>query len=83
MRVTIVRLMMKVNAKQLLAINARGISFDERNVTWNQYDDELVAVKIEDDCVRLWIFTENGNVYEESREFSNDGWNINGWSEEN
>lgn len=74
---------MKVNAKQLLAINARGISFDERNVTWNQYDDELVAVKIEDDCVRLWIFTENGNVYEESREFSNDGWNINGWSEEN
>ena len=74
---------MKVNAKQLLAINALGISFDERNVTWNQYDDELVAVKIEDDCVRLWIFTENGNVYEESREFSNDGWNINGWSEEN
>lgn len=74
---------MKVNAKQLLAINARGISFDERNVTWNQYDDELVAVKIEDDCVRLWIFSETGNVYEESREFSNDGWNIKGWSEEN
>jgi hypothetical protein len=83
MRVTIVRLMMKVNAKQLLAINARGISFDERNVTWNQYDDELVAVKIEDDCVMLWIFSESGNVYEESREFSNDGWNIKGWSEEN
>lgn len=74
---------MKVNAKQLLAINARGISFDERNVTWNQYDDELVAVKIEDDCVKLWIFSESGNVYEESREFSNDGWNIKGWSEEN
>ncbi len=74
---------MKVNAKQLLAINARGISFDERNVTWNQYDDELVAVKIEDDCVMLWIFSESGNVYEESREFSNDGWNIKGWSEEN
>jgi hypothetical protein len=83
MRVTIVRLMMKVNAKQLLAINSRGISFDERNVTWNQYDDELVAVKIEDDCVKLWIFSESGNVYEESREFSNDGWNIKGWSEEN
>ncbi len=74
---------MKVNAKQLLAINSRGISFDERNVTWNQYDDELVAVKIEDDCVKLWIFSESGNVYEESREFSNDGWNIKGWSEEN
>lgn len=73
---------MKVNAKQLLAINERGLSFDERSVTWNQYDGDLVAVKIEDDSVRLWIFREDGNVYEEYREFSNEGWITEGWREE-
>lgn len=73
---------MKVNAKQLLAINERGLSFDERSVTWNQYDGDLVAVKIEDESVWLWIFREDGNVYQEYREFSTEGWITDGWSEE-
>ncbi len=73
---------MKVNAKQLLAINERGLSFDSRDTTWNQYEGDVVAVKITEDSVYLWIFAESGNVYEESSELSDNGWDIKGWEQE-
>lgn len=74
--------LIKVTGKQLIAINERGLSFDDRSVTWNKYDGDLVAVMIEDDCVFLWIFREDGNVFHEYREFGNEGWITEGWRDE-
>ena len=73
---------MKINAKQLIAINKRGLSFDARDTTWNQHDNDLVAVKIEEQWLHLWIFAESGDVYTERIGLDSNGWEIEGWSGE-
>lgn len=74
---------MNVTAKQLEAIRNEGLDMFSTNPTWAQSDDGYIyANLIEDDHMTLFIFAPSGNRYKERREFSNEGWDIIGWSEE-
>jgi len=75
--------MMKVTPGQREAIIKERLEVGKDNPTWSQTaDGNIYAVKIEDDYMNLYIFAPDGNRYKESREFSNDGWNIEGWENE-
>lgn len=74
---------MKINAKQLKAIRKEGLELFADNPTWSQTDDDYIyAVKVEDERMTLFIFAPSGNRYKESREFSNEGWDVSGWNKE-
>lgn len=77
----IARQTMKINAKQILRINKCGLTFDDRETTWNVFEGDWYAVTLKEDYVIVRVFREDGNYLEERREFSNDGWETEGWEQ--
>lgn len=75
--------MMKVTPGQREAIIKERLEIGKSNPTWSQTEDGYIySVKVEEDQMTLYIFAPDGNRYRESREFSNDGWDIEGWESE-
>ena len=75
--------MMKVTPAQREAIIKERLEIGKDNPTWSQTEDNYIyAVKIEDDFMTLYIFAPSGNRYKETREFSDNGWDITEWNEE-
>jgi hypothetical protein len=68
---------------QLKAIKKEKLKIGKDNPTWSQTADGYIyATYLEDDYVTLYIFSPSGNRYKEKREFSDNGWEVTGWSED-
>lgn len=74
---------MEMTNAQREAIIKERLQLGKDNPTWSRTDDGFIhATKVGEDSVSLYIFAPNGNRYKETREFSNDGWEISGWDKD-